>query len=76
MLLGQLPLKQMNFLYQTVIVKNYLVSRSIVNLNLTIILKRKLKKLHVLVRITPYTCISKRKLLMNFFLKRNLAAAH
>ena len=63
----------MNTLYQTVIAKICLVLKSIVNSNLTITLKQIIKKashkVHILVRIMPYICISKRKLLMNVFFK-------
>ena len=43
------------------------------NNHLEIIIKNSSQKVHVLARITPYMCISKRKLLMNAFFKARVS---
>ena len=44
--------------------------------HLETIIKKASRKVHVLDRITPYMCISNRKLLMNAFLRLSLATVH
>ena len=66
----------MSTLYQAVTVKKLLGvkidSQLKFNNHLETIIKKACQKVHVLSRITLYMCISKRKLLMNAFLRLSL----